>query len=161
MPQDKSPAPRQPYRPSPFLRSMQREMGEFLDRVRDMRHLAPGDFLEDLTAPMFPAIDVSENDDVFEITAEVPGVKEDDLDVSITRDVLTLKGSKSSAHEESDKDFHIVERRYGSFHRQVPLGFTPEDDAVAASFSDGVLTLKITKPKSPRDPVRKIKVTKD
>lgn len=159
MSKERTPATHTP-RPSPLFRGMQREMGELFDRFRDFRHFAPGEFFEELGAPMFPAIDVSENDEVFEVTAEVPGVSEKDIEVTITRETLTLKGEKSSTREESEQDYHIVERRFGSFRRQIPLGFTPEEDAVKTHFADGVLKLTITKPKDATEPVRKIAISK-
>lgn len=138
---------------APFSRTLEREMGEIFDRFRDFPALVPG-------GPMFPAVDLVESDGHIEITAEIPGVKEDDLDVSITRDVLTLKGEKSSEHKEDEEDFHMVERRYGSFRRQIPLGFTPKDDAVEAVFKDGVLKLKIAKPVEQEEPRRTIEISR-
>ena len=153
MPTETSPAPRRDRPVAPFFRSLEREMGELFDRFRDLQNRVPG-------GEMFPALDVVESDGHVEVTAEIPGVKEADLNVSITRDVLTLKGEKSSEHKEDDENFHLVERRYGSFRRQVPLGFTPEDGAVDATFKDGVLKLKIAKPKEKADPVRKIDIAR-
>lgn len=159
MEKSQSPAP-QPQQTTPFFQSMQREMNEFLDRFRSRWTPANGEFFEAVSAPGFPAIDVAETDDAIEITAEIPGVKEDDIDVSITRNMLTLKGEKSSDREEKDKDYHMVERHYGSFRRQVPLGFTPDDGAVDASFVDGVLKLKIAKPAEEKNAVQKIKISR-
>ena len=112
------------------------------------------------TLAVSPALDIAETDNEKEITAEIPGVKEDDLDISISNGVLTLKGEKSSDHEEKEQDYHLVERRYGSFRRQVPLGFAPEDGAVDAKFADGVLKLKIAKPAEAKKAVQKISISK-
>ena len=145
---------------APFFQSMQREMNEFLDRFH-LRPVAPtSEFFEAIGTAGFPAIDVAETDDAVEITAEIPGVKEDDIDISIVRDVLTIKGEKSSDHEEKDKDYHVVERHFGSFRRQLPLGFSPDEGAVKASFTDGVLRLKITKPADTKSAVQKIKISR-
>ena len=137
--------------PSPFFRSFQKEMADFMDQFRGT---------EGADTALMPAVDVAETDGALEITAEVPGVAEDDLDVSIHGDVLTLKGHKASDREEKEKDYHLVERRYGAFRRQIPLGFVPDQGAVDAAFSDGVLRLKITKPDTPEASVQKIKVSK-
>lgn len=144
----------------PFFRSLEREMSEFFDRFRGMSPAGPGAFFESLNAPLFPALDAAETDDAVEITAEMPGVKEDDLDVSISGDVLTLQGEKSSDHEEKEENYHLVERRYGSFRRRIPLGFTPDEGAVEAKFDNGVLKLKIAKPANAKNPVQKIKIKK-
>ncbi len=109
---------------------------------------------------MMPALDIVETDEAIEITAEIPGVKESDLDVSIANDVLTLKGEKSSDHEEKEDTDHLVERRYGNLRRSIPLGFTPHEDAVVAKFADGVLKLRIAKPAEAKASVRKIKIDK-
>jgi HSP20 family protein len=158
MPQQQTPVPTT-ERGGPFFQSMQREMNQFLDRFRAHSMTTPGDFFDALNAPAFPALDIAETDDAMEITAEIPGVKEDDLDISISQDVLTLKGEKSSDHEEKDRDYHLVERRYGSFRRRLPLGFTPVDGAVTATFKDGVLKLKVAKPEESKEAVQKIKIS--
>lgn len=145
---------------NPFFQSMQKEMNQFLDKFRGIQPSPPGTFFEALSEPLFPAIDVAETDDAVEITAEIPGVSEDDLDISISQNMLTLKGEKSSDHEEKEKDYQLVERRYGSFQRRLDLGFTPEEGAVDASFDKGVLKMKIAKPAEAKNAVQKIKIGK-
>ena len=140
--------------------SLQREMNRLFDQFRSG---FPG--ADALPGPMFgtggfPAIDVVDTGDALEVTAEVPGVKEDDLDVSISGDVLMLKGEKSHDHEEKEENFHRIERRYGRFQRRIPLGFTPENGAVSADFTDGVLKLKIAKPAAAKAEVQKIDIKK-
>lgn len=147
-------------RNAPFFHTMQREMNQFLDRFRGPAPSTPGEFFEALTTGVFPAIDVVETDTSMEITAEMPGVKESDLDISIAKNTLVLKGEKSSDHEEKDHEFHVVERRYGSFRRQVPLGFTPAEGAVQATFADGVLKLVIAKPEEAKSTVQKINISR-
>ena len=142
-----------------FFPSLQREMNRLFDQFRSGFSNAdtlPSGFFG---SGAFPAIDVVDKGDAVEISAELPGVKEDDLDVSITNDVLTLKGEKSYDHEEKEENFHRIERRYGSFRRQIPLGFSPEDGAVNAEFADGILKLKIAKPATAKS-VQKISIKK-
>jgi HSP20 family protein len=160
MPDATPPTPREERPAPPFFRSMQREMNQFLDRFRGQSFATPAEFFDAVTGPMFPAIDVVETEEAMVITAEVPGVKEEDLDVSIQNSTLVLKGEKSSDREEKEQDYHLVERRYGSFRRQVPLGFTPAEDAVTATFADGVLKLTIAKPEEARQPVRKVEISR-
>src|SRR6266567_6655957 len=75
-----------------------------------------------------PKIDVAESKDAIEVTAELPGVDEKDVDVTLADDVLTIGGEKKTEREEQDKDknWHVVERSYGSFTRAIPLPFDPD-----------------------------------
>ncbi len=145
---------------SAFFPSFQREMNRLLDQFKSGFPLLDDDAQSVFSGAAFPAIDVRENDDVFEVSAEVPGVKEDDLDITISGKTLILKGEKSADHEEKEDDYHLIERRYGSFRRQIPLGFAPEEGAVDAQFDDGILKLKITKPATAKEDVQKISIKK-
>ncbi len=94
-----------------------------------------------------PRMDVKETDAALEVTAELPGVEEEDIDVSLTDEMLTVKGEKKSETEREEKDLRVVERSYGSFERSVRLPCAVKADEVDAQFKNGVL--KITLPKSP------------
>ncbi len=96
---------------------------------------------------MAPSVNMSETDKCVEVTAELPGVKEKDIDVSLTDTILSIKAEKKSETEKEEKDYSMVERRYGSYERSIQLPCDVKDDKVAASFKDGVLTIKL--PKSP------------
>jgi HSP20 family protein len=91
-----------------------------------------------------PAMDVHQNDDRIEITAELPGVKEEDIDLTVEDGVLTLRGEKKST--QTDKERGYSERSYGTFERRLTLPSNVDEDACSADFRDGVLT--ITLPKS-------------
>lgn len=143
---------------SAFFPSFQKEMNRLFDHFRSSYSEPANRTVAGAT--MFPAVDVVDTGEALEISAEVPGVKEDDIDVSITGDVLTLMGEKGSDHEEKRDGFHMIERQYGSFRRQVLLGFAPEDDAVSAEFKDGILNLRIRKPANIKPDVRKIDIRK-
>lgn len=143
-----------------FFPNLQREMNRLLDQFRNGFPLPDAGARAAFGAEFFPAIDVVETDDALEVSAEVPGVSEKNIDASISDNVLTLKGEKSSEHEESKDSYHRYERKYGSFRRQIPLGFTPEDGAVEAKFSDGVLKLHIAKPPAAKSDVKKIEISK-
>jgi HSP20 family protein len=95
-----------------------------------------------------PKIDVSEGKDGLEVTAELPGVEEQDIEVTLSRDVLTIRGEKKSERDEADKDknWHLVERRYGLFSRSVTLPYEPDSDKVEAKFEKGVLRVRLPKP---------------
>lgn len=145
---------------SAFFPSLQKEMNRLFDQFRNGFPTPDTHWPAAFTGASFPAIDVIEKDDAIEISAELPGVSEDEVDVSISGDVLTLKGKKEAKHEQKEDDLHVVERRYGSFRRQVPLGFTPGDDAVDAQFSEGVLKLTIAKPAETQAATKKINIKK-
>jgi HSP20 family protein len=97
---------------------------------------------------MMPKVDVAEGKDAVEITAELPGCNEKDVDVTLSEGVLTIRGEKKTERDETDKDknWHIVERSYGSFSRSIPLPFTPDSAKVEAKFDKGVLRVKLPKP---------------
>ena len=95
-----------------------------------------------------PTIDISETENGYEIRAELPGVSEDDVNVSVTDNVLTVKGEKRQEAETEGKNYHRVERRYGSFQRRFTLPREVVTDDIKAEFSDGVLTLSIPKPEA-------------
>ena len=92
-----------------------------------------------------PAVDVSENDKAYEITAELPGMSESDIDIKLSGGTLTIKGEKKEEYEESEKDYHMSERRYGSFMRSFPVPDDVDTAKIEASFARGVLSLKLPK----------------
>ncbi|MCB8986586.1 MAG: Hsp20/alpha crystallin family protein [Ardenticatenaceae bacterium] len=93
-----------------------------------------------------PSLNISETDEAIEVTAELPGVSEKDVDISLSQDALTIKGEKKQEHEEKRQDYYRMERSYGSFSRVIPLPRDVVDgDKVEASFEKGVL--RITLPK--------------
>lgn len=148
-----------PNTPQPFFETLQQELERAIDRIRYNPTVRDTALQMGISGQLIPAIDVSETEDSYEIMAEVPGVSKDDLDITINGDVITLKGEKATDREEKDKNYHMVERSYGHFQRSIPLGFTPEDDAVKAVFESGVLKLSIQKPASAKAAARKISIT--
>lgn len=96
-------------------------------------------------ATWMPTVDISEMENGFEIRAELPGVSEKDVNVSVTDNRLTIKGEKRQEEETDDKNYHRVERRYGSFQRSFTLPRHVETEAIKAQFTDGVLVLEIPK----------------
>jgi len=145
--------------PMPFFSSLQKEIERVFDQFRDPFAFSARDALAVSRNRMMPALDISETADAIEITAELPGVKEADLDVSISDGVLVLKAEKSEATDEKKKDYRLVERRYGSFRRSVPLGFDPDTAKVKAVFKDGILTLHIEKPADTIAKTKKIEIS--
>jgi HSP20 family protein len=86
-----------------------------------------------------PKIDVAESKDAIEVTAELPGVNEKDVDVTLVNGMLTIRGEKKTERDEQDKDknLHVMERSYGSFSRAIPLPFNPDPAKVEAKFDNG------------------------
>ena len=92
-----------------------------------------------------PTVDISGTETGFEIHAELPGVSENDVNVSVSDNILTVKGEKRQEIEKVDKNYHRMERRYGSFQRSFTLPRHVETSDIKAEFKDGVLTLEIPK----------------
>lgn len=111
----------------------------------------------DMTGVVSPAIDVHETDAAIELTAELPGLSDDDVEIELRNRQLTLRGEKAVAHD-GGGDLHVNERSYGSFTRTMTLPDTVDPEKITAEFKKGVL--HITMPKTePQDPGRKIKVS--
>jgi HSP20 family protein len=152
------PAPSKGSEPQPFFEQLQQEMEQLFDRFRGYPPVASALPRLGFGKGVLPAVDMAETDDAVEITADIPGVDADDLDVSLNGDVLIIKGEKSDERTADDKNYHMHERSYGSFHRQIPLGFTPADDAIDGHFADGVLKVTIPTPDEAKTPNRKIAI---
>ena len=108
-----------------------------------------------------PAIDMSEDEKAYKISAELPGIDAKDIDVSVSGDMLVLKGEKRQEKEEKDKNYHFSERTYGSFQRAFDLPASVDRDKVAADFSKGVLTITLPKTAEARKPQKKIAIKSD
>jgi HSP20 family protein len=104
------------------------------------------------------ALDLLEDDDAYTVKASVPGVDPGDLDVSLADNVLTIKGETHDENDVEEKQYHLHERRYGSFSRSVTLPVTVDADNVEATHENGVLTLRL--PKSEAVKPKKIAVKK-
>jgi HSP20 family protein len=133
----------------PFEFGERKELSPFTSLQREMDRLF-ADFSKRFGAPLagdaFPKLDISETDGEIKVSAELPGIEEKDVDVTLRDDVLTIKGEKKAEREEKDKNYHLVERSYGSFQRtiQLPAGMDPAK--VKATMDKGVLTVTMPKP---------------
>jgi HSP20 family protein len=92
-----------------------------------------------------PKVDVTENEKEFNISAELPGMDDKDIDVSLQNDMLTIRGEKKEEKEDKGKDYYRMERSYGYFSRTIPLPVEVETDKVDAKFKKGVLTITLPK----------------
>lgn len=92
-----------------------------------------------------PALDLSETEEAYIVEATVPGLKSEDLEVTVENNLLTIKGEIKHESEETKRNYHRIERRYGSFQRQINLPRMVKADAIKASLEHGVLRLEIPK----------------
>ena len=105
----------------------------------------------------FPALDIEETKDDIKISAELPGLKKDEIKLTISNGQLVLQGERKLEKEEKDKTYHRIERRYGSFRRTVSLPTEAETDKVKAIYEKGILN--ITLPKSKKAKPKEIGIT--
>jgi HSP20 family protein len=105
-----------------------------------------------------PRSDVVETDTGVEITVELPGLDEKDLDVSVTDDAVTIKGEKKIERKEEKKGYYISERSYGSVYRSIPLPAGVDSDKAEANFKNGVLTVHLPQSAEAKAKVKKVTV---
>lgn len=103
-------------------------------------------------------LDVSETDDEIEVTADLPGVEQDDVSVNLAGEMLTIKGEKKTEKESTEKDMHMIERSYGSYERTIRLPCEVDDANVSAEMKKGVLKIRLPKSPETKAKTRKIKV---
>jgi len=131
---------------------------EAMDRLFEESFLRPGSFgVSDSASAMLP-MDMYETENDVVVKAAIPGVKPEDIEVTVTGDLLSIKGEFRTESEQKDekRNYHRQERRYGSFCRQVTLPAGVNADACAADFENGVLTL--TLPKVEEAKVKKVQI---
>jgi HSP20 family protein len=105
-----------------------------------------------------PAVDVSESEKAFEITAELPGMDQKNVEVNLANGGLIIKGEKKEESEEKKKDYYVSERRYGSFERYFDLPKGVDADKIEATFKNGVLKVTMPKTAEAQKPAKKIDV---
>ena len=108
--------------------------------------------------PTAPAVDFTDTENAYELTAELPGIDEKNVEVKVANGILTIKGEKQEEKEEKKKDYYLHERNYGSFERsfQVPEGV--DTDKIDANFKKGVLTVTLPKKPEAQKTAKKIDV---
>ncbi|HUK07168.1 MAG TPA: Hsp20/alpha crystallin family protein [Stellaceae bacterium] len=157
----KTPAPRAPSDPWQNFRG---EMDRLFDRftgfglpsLRRSFDLLPS--FEPSFSFNVPAVDVTEDEKAYKVAAELPGLDEKDIEVSVTGDVLTIKGEKRQEKEEKSKNWYVAERTFGSFQRAFALPDGVDRNNIAADFSKGVLTVTLPKSAQAQKQQQKIEV---
>ena len=107
-----------------------------------------------------PDFEVKETKEGLSISAELPGVAEKDIDISLSDDQLTISGEKKSEETKEGETFHISERCFGSFSRSLKLPYKPEEKQISASFKDGILKVIIPRPTTLKPNIHKIQIQK-
>jgi HSP20 family protein len=150
----------------PWL-ALRNEMDRLFDRFTNVSGLPSiarmFDFEAPWTAPAAftfsaPAVDVTEDEKVYKVSAELPGMEEKDIEVTVTGDMLTLKGEKRAEKEEKSRNYYVSERSYGSFQRNFMLPEGVDRDAIDAAFAKGVLTVTLPKTAQAQKEQKKIEV---
>ena len=131
--------------------------GSFFDLMDDFWRRPLGGFDRfPFEVEEYPSMNVSEDDETITVSAELPGVSPNDLEVTVTKGRLSIKGEKKFEGEEKKDDYHRIERSYGCFQRTVTLPSDVDDQNISATYKDGVLTLSM--PKSPTNKTVRVKV---
>ena len=133
-------------RRSPFF-----ELNSLQDRMNQLFNQPFGGFenfgFEQQLAPenFLPPVDISEDDHNITLQAEIPGVKQEDLNITLENNVLTISGERKFKEEEKKENFHRIERRYGKFTRSFTLPATVDAEKVNATFENGLLNITLAK----------------
>jgi HSP20 family protein len=133
--------------------SFRNEMDRLFDRFTgisgapSLRRMSGMERYEGTSGFTIPPVDITDDDKAYKIAAELPGMSEKDIEVSLTGDMLVLKGEKRQEREEKEKNRYLSERSHGTFQRSFVLPEGIDRDRISAEFSKGVLTL--TMPKTP------------
>jgi len=105
---------------------------------------------------LVPRVDVKETETAVVVQVELPGVNERDVEVEFADGILTIRGEKKQEREEKDKGYYVMERRYGTFMRRIPIPVEIDEERIEARFDKGVLT--VTLPKKPETQPKKIEI---
>lgn len=130
-----------------------------IERWRPRWEITPWRLLQELAAPperLLPRIEIYEKEDKFVVKAELPGMKEEDVDVSVSDDTLTIRGEKTAESEVKEEDYYCSECSYGSFYRSIGLPSNVDTKKIEASYENGVL--EVTLPKAAEVKPKKITV---
>ncbi len=138
------------------LLSLRHEMDRiFDDFFRGFSAMEP---FADRTGAFAPRLDVTETDKELKVRAELPGMDEKDVEVTLTPGTLTIRGEKKEEHEEKNGTYYRMERSFGSFSRSIPLPREVDQDKVSAAFKKGILTITLPKSGDTEERSRKIPV---
>lgn len=146
---------------TPIL-SLRKDMDDLFNNIFERDEFFPARFIEDRQAKEFdsfmPKIDVKEDKKNIVISAELPGLEEKDIEVSLSHDSLRIKGEKKMETEDKKEGYYRLERSYGSFSREVPLPKEIDPDKVTAAYKKGILKVTLAKTAKSIEEEKKIEV---
>lgn len=128
----------------------------FQDMEEMMKSMVPMNSSQSMQKGFVPALDMYETKDAVVVETPLAGVDPKNVEVNVEKGVLTISGQSSKEHEVEEKNYYRKETRSGSFYRQVPLPVAVNEEAVQATFEDGIL--KITCPKAPEAKAKKVNI---
>jgi len=134
------------WEPAREMASLQQEMNRLFSTFFDAPGASAANGTTGSPRRWVPAMDLVETDDHFVLRADLPGMDESDIDLSLEENVLTLSGERKAEHEEQREGFYRLERAAGTFSRSLTLPEGVEGDAINATFDKGVLEVRIPKP---------------
>ncbi|KAG2220520.1 hypothetical protein INT45_000931 [Circinella minor] len=138
--------------------NIERRMNSMFDRLFDVSPRARSLAERFDTGNIAPAFDVTENDKAFNIHAELPGMKKEDINVDIDDNSLTFSGESKASNEYNNENVRYSERHYGRFSRTVPVPEHVDRDHIKATFKDGVLNLELPKTNKETSKAKKIAI---
>lgn len=145
---------------APYLKRQKNELDRLHHDVDDLFRSFFGDWpISRFERTMWPTLDIVEKGDSICVTAEVPGCKADDVDISVQGNILTISGEKKTTEERKEEGCYMQERSYGSFRRDVTLPCEIDPAKIDATYKEGVLHL--TLPKSEKAKAVKVKVKEE
>lgn len=158
-----APAPSSPDVWSSLRNEMERVFDRFsgaftMPSLRRMFDFAPARRIESTFTFTAPAIDVTENGKAYKVTAELPGMEPNNVEVTVSGDMLVIKGEKRQEKEEKDENYYLSERSFGSFQRSFSLPAGVDRDKISAELSKGVLTVTLPKTAEAQKQQKKIEV---
>jgi HSP20 family protein len=133
--------------------TMQREMNKMFDSF-----FRGGDEPGLLNGNWMPAVDVAEEDNEYVVKIELPGVNKDDVKITLESNILTIRGEKKAEKESKDKNYHRMERSYGSFQRSFTLPTSVKNDKIDAEYNNGILSITLPKAEEAKPKQIEVKV---
>ncbi len=152
------------FRPSRGLRRRERESETFMRPFDEMRRLMQDFWMRPLEGwgawgeEFIPRVDVKEEEKEVIVSAELPGIEQKDIDVTVTNDSVRISGEKKQEEEEEKKGYYRRETSYGSFERVIDLPTEVDEGKAEAKFSNGVLTIRLPKSEEAQAKHKKIKI---
>ena len=146
-------------RRAPSLNDFAGELDRFFDSFwRTQQDASGADETQAFKGVLPLPLDISESEDAYHVSADMPGLKIDDLDITLADGILTIRGEKTVERSEEGRNWHRSERRSGQLRRAIALPDNADPDKVEAALAHGVLKVDIAKRADAKNPVRKITV---